>query len=69
MRLQGKIGTAIVTWEVQGNNENDIVESSGILVFGHNQTIGNIEIKIREDTVPELDETYQVQLKSVQPVS
>lgn len=67
-RLQGSIGSAIVTWEVIGNQENDFIEQSGTLTFAHGQVKHNLEIKVRADTLPELDESYQIQLKSVDQV-
>ncbi|CAG2257626.1 ADGRV1 [Mytilus edulis] len=66
-RLQGIIGTSTVTWEVLGNQDNDIVDLNGIIVFNHGDTSQNLEVKVRADTVPELDETYQVKLTTVEP--
>ncbi|VDI35962.1 G-protein coupled receptor 98 [Mytilus galloprovincialis] len=66
-RLQGIIGTSTVTWEILGNQDNDIVDLNGIIVFNHGDTSQNLEVKVRADTVPELDETYQVKLTTVEP--
>ena len=63
------IGTSSLTWKLLGNPDNDIVDLTGVLIFSHEQTSGNIEVKVRADVIPELDETYQVQLTSVEPVS
>ena len=51
-------------WEAKGDLDNDLVDNTGNVTFTHGVTTGNIEIKIRGDTVPELDETYQIQLVS-----
>lgn len=39
------------------------------MTFAHGQIKQNIEVKVRADTLPELDESFQIQLKSVNQVS
>ena len=59
----------MVTWEVQGDKNNDIVDSQGTVTFQHNQLFGNLDLKIRGDTAAELDELFFVQLTNVSRVS
>ncbi|KAJ8304144.1 hypothetical protein KUTeg_017727 [Tegillarca granosa] len=66
LRLQGDIGVIGVTWKILGNPGNDIVEVNGTVVFPHGVTRASIEIKIRGDTEPELNEVYQIQLTGTQ---
>lgn len=69
MRLQGSIGTSTVTWQILGSTQNDIVDSTGNVTVGHEVNQAMLDIKVRGDTVPELDELYQIQLTAVDQVN
>ncbi|XP_041376199.1 adhesion G-protein coupled receptor V1-like [Gigantopelta aegis] len=62
VRLGGTIGKAQVTWQVVGDDGNDVVDLTGNITFMSGQTIGYAEIRIRGDTEPELDEIVSVVL-------
>ncbi|XP_069137444.1 adhesion G-protein coupled receptor V1-like isoform X2 [Argopecten irradians] len=65
LRKQGSLGESTVTWQILGQPDNDVVETTGNVTFNHGVTLAMFEVKIRGDTVPELDELYQIQLTAV----
>ena len=67
--MQGTIGTASVTWEIQGDPENDVVATTGAVTFTPGALQANLIISVRGDTVPELDKTYTVVLTAASLVS
>lgn len=68
-RVGGGIGTVTVSWEVQGDKDNDIVDHQGNVTFSNGQLSADLGLKVRGDTVAELDELYVVQLTAVSRVS
>ena len=46
-----------------------MIETSGKVTFSSGQLEADIQVKIRGDTVPELDEVFLVQITSVSLVS
>ena len=66
--MGGALGQSMVSWEVQGDKDNDIVDQAGNLTFGHGQLTADIHLKIRGDTEPELDEVFSVLLTGVSRV-
>ena len=56
-------------WKIQNDPNNDMIETTGKLTFAPGQLEAEIEVKIRGDTVPELDEVFLVQITSVSLVS
>ncbi|XP_060082724.1 adhesion G-protein coupled receptor V1-like [Ylistrum balloti] len=65
LRKQGSLGESTVTWQILGQPDNDVIETTGNVTFNHEVTMATFEVKIRGDTVPELDEMYQIQLSAV----
>ena len=59
----------MVYWEVSGDIYNDIVDHSGTVTFANMMTMANLLLKIRIDTVPELDELFVVNLVNVSRVN
>ena len=53
---------------MSGDPNNDIVDHSGIVTFGNLITTADLPLKVRTDTVPELDEVFFVQLTGVSQV-
>ena len=56
-------------WKIQNDPNNDMIETTRKLTFTPGQLESEIEVKIRGDTVPELDELFLVQITSVSLVS
>ncbi len=67
-REGGSLGEAELEWTVQNDPDGDLIETSGKIQFDPGQNQGNIEIKIRGDTTPELDEVFMVEITSVSVV-
>lgn len=64
-RLQGSIGSTAVSWVIEGSQNGDLVSRTGQVSFANQQTSASLEIQIRGDTEPELDEHITVRLTSV----
>ncbi|ESP05659.1 hypothetical protein LOTGIDRAFT_102713, partial [Lottia gigantea] len=62
VRLGGAIGNSTVTWITEGDVNNDLVDKSGEITFESGQITSRIEIKIRGDIDPELDEIFRITL-------
>ena len=69
VREGGSIGSANVTWEVEDDPHHDLVEMGGLLHFGDGKTEAGLGVKVRGDTLPELDEMFVVTLTNVSMVS
>ncbi|KAL8615958.1 hypothetical protein ACOMHN_034634 [Nucella lapillus] len=67
VRLGGSIGADTVSWRATEDvaDGQDLTESSGTVLFSSGQKEANLEIRIRGDTEPELDEMVQVRLIQV----
>ncbi|XP_076465116.1 adhesion G-protein coupled receptor V1-like isoform X2 [Babylonia areolata] len=67
LRLGGTIGLDTVLWTAIEDLDDgqDLVESSGSVQFAAGQNNANLEIKVRGDTLPELDEILIVKLTQV----
>ncbi|CAL1527000.1 unnamed protein product, partial [Lymnaea stagnalis] len=67
VRLGGTIGTSRVLWEVDEDKSDgqDIINQEGNLTFLPGQTSQFIELQVRGDKIPELDEIIRVKLVSV----
>ena len=59
----------MVSWEVTGDKNNDIVDHSGNVTFANQQLTADLGLKVRGDTAPELDELFVVQIIAVTRVS
>lgn len=55
-------------WSVRSDTKNDLVDIEGSVDFLDGETTGDIEIKIRGDKIPELDERFTIMLTSVTQV-
>ena len=66
--MGGGIGTVIVSWEVQSDKNNDLVDHQGNVTFTNNQLSADLGLKVRGDTMAELDELFVVQLTAVSRV-
>ncbi|KAI8777860.1 G-protein coupled receptor 98, partial [Biomphalaria glabrata] len=66
-RLNGTIGISKVAWEVQEDLSDgiDIINQNGTLTFQPDQRTGFIELQVKGETIPELDETVIVKLTQV----
>ena len=53
---------------MSGDPNNDIVDHTGVVTFGNFITTADLPLKVRTDTVPELDEVFFVQLTGVSQV-
>lgn len=69
LRSGGTIGSDSVDWQVLGDPGSDLVEQMGTVIFNDGDISSNLDLKIRGDTAPEMDETFQVQLTAVLKVS
>ena len=52
-----------------GDQNNDIVDHNGTVTFGHDIVTADIGLKVRGDTLPELDELFVVHLTAVSKVN
>ena len=68
-REGGSIGEVELEWSIQNDPSNDMIEKSGTVTFTSGQLEADIQVKIRGDTAPELDEVFLVQIASVSLVS
>ena len=53
-----------VNWTIQNDPDNDILETAGSVTFEPGQVEKDLELKVRGDTTPELDEVFMIQLSS-----
>ena len=67
-RTGGSIGQVEVQWELTQDSNNDFVDRNGTVIFGSLITRADLPLKVRGDTVPELDEVFDVQLTAVSKV-
>ena len=67
-RIGGSIGLTQVTWQVLTDTNNDLVDHQGNVTFINQQLTSDLELKVRGDTVPELDELFVVELVVVSRV-
>ncbi|XP_075069096.1 adhesion G-protein coupled receptor V1 [Mixophyes fleayi] len=67
-RVQGTLGNLTVYWQLTSVSDiqSDFTGTSGWVVIPDRQNVANITVQILPDDVPELDETYMVQLTSVE---
>jgi len=59
---------AQVTWQAADDLGNDLVDTSGKVGFIAGQTTAQAEIRVRGDTVPELDEHIRIVLTATSEV-
>ncbi|XP_052793587.1 adhesion G-protein coupled receptor V1-like [Mya arenaria] len=64
-RTGGSIGQSVVSWMVQSDKNNDLVDHAGNVTFTHGQLTSDLQLKVRGDTVPELDELFVVIITAV----
>ncbi len=64
-REGGSIGEVKLNWKIENDPNNDILHKSGSVDFAQGQLSAELEIQIRGDTVPELDEVFIVQIENV----
>ncbi|NWY04075.1 GPR98 protein, partial [Nothoprocta ornata] len=67
-RIQGTLGSITVYWEICSDSDisSDFLQKEGSVVMADQQSVTEIVIYLLPDDVPELDETYVVQLISVE---
>ncbi|NXU35332.1 GPR98 protein, partial [Drymodes brunneopygia] len=67
-RIQGILGNITVYWEIRSESDltGDFLETEGSVLIADQQSTAEIIIYLLPDDVPELDETYEVQLISVE---
>ncbi|NWV48163.1 GPR98 protein, partial [Daphoenositta chrysoptera] len=67
-RIQGVLGNITVYWEICSESDitGDFLETEGSVVIADQQSTAEIIIYLLPDDVPELDETYEVKLISVE---
>ena len=63
------IGSVNVTWKVQTFLNDDFMENEGSVHFSSGQQEANLEIRIRGDTIPEVDEGFTILLIGTSAVS
>jgi len=54
-----------VYWEAVGASPQDLVKTSGSVLFEVGVTLRNVEVEIKGDDVPELSENFTVMLYKV----
>ncbi|XP_073534717.1 adhesion G-protein coupled receptor V1 isoform X1 [Phyllobates terribilis] len=66
-RIQGTLGNLTVYWQLTSVSDihDDFTVTSGWVVILDGQNIAELHLQLLPDDVPELDETYMVQLTSV----
>lgn len=64
-RTFGDLSSVIVYWEADPRSERELLTKSGNITFGVGQTSANITIKVAQDEIPELDESFIVTLVNV----
>ena len=69
LREGGSIGLVNVTWKVQEDPDNDLLDQSGVLTFDPAQTEADLVLRVWDDGIPELEETFIVSLTEVSRVS
>lgn len=71
LRLGGTIGADTVTWQASEDEDDgtDLVDKTGSVTFAAGQTSANLEIKVRGDTQPEMDEIIIIRLIQAAQVS
>ena len=69
VREGGAIGQVKVTWSSVNDTEGDLMESDGVIVFEDGQKDGEITVRIRGDTIPELEEHFGIVLVNSSKVS
>ncbi|XP_063820072.1 adhesion G-protein coupled receptor V1 [Pseudophryne corroboree] len=67
-RVQGTLGNLTVYWQLTSvlDIQSDFTMTSGWVIIPDGQIVANITIQLLPDDVPELDETYKIQLTSVE---
>ncbi|NXU16592.1 GPR98 protein, partial [Pardalotus punctatus] len=67
-RIQGILGNITVYWEICSESDitGDFLETEGSVVIADQQSMAEIIIYLLPDDVPELDESYEVHLVSVE---
>nr|XP_047904941.1 adhesion G-protein coupled receptor V1 isoform X8 [Anser cygnoides] len=67
-RIQGTLGNITVYWEIRSESDitGDFLMTEGSVVIADQQSTAEIIIYLLPDDVPELDESYTVQLISVE---
>ena len=68
IREGGTIGQVSIIWITVNDTDNDILENGGLIKFEDGQRDGEIQVKIRGDTIPELDEQYGIVLVNASKV-
>ena len=69
VREGGLIGSVNVTWRVQSSSNNDLMENEGQVHFESGQQEADLEIRIRGDTIPEVDKGLTILLVGTSAVS
>ncbi|XP_040275580.1 adhesion G-protein coupled receptor V1 [Bufo bufo] len=66
-RIQGTLGILTVYWQLTSVSDidGDFTATSGWILIPDGQTVAEITLQLLPDDVPELEETYMVQLTSV----
>ncbi|NWX37327.1 GPR98 protein, partial [Notiomystis cincta] len=67
-RIQGILGNITIYWEIYSESDitSDFLETKGSVVIADQQSTAELTIYLLPDDVPELDETYEVHLISVE---
>ncbi|OWK61600.1 G-protein coupled receptor 98, partial [Lonchura striata] len=67
-RIQGILGNIMIYWEIRSDSDitGDFLETEGFVVIADQQSTAEIIIYLLPDDVPELDESYEVHLISVE---
>ena len=62
VREGGSLSLVTLHWAVVNDVDDDIIDTSGELVFRRSQTFADIIIQVNDDSIPELDEVFAVVL-------
>ena len=57
-----------MTWVVEPRLGSDLEMTSGVMTFIEGQTVGEVILKVRDDSLPELAENFTVRLTNVSEV-
>ncbi len=67
-RRGGSIGASNVTWVVSAEGQSDVMETRGVVVFEAGQTEAGLLLRVKGDSIPELEETFLIQLVNISKV-
>lgn len=68
VRTGGLIGNTAVSWKIVDDHDSDFLYHTGHVEIADGEFQGVINISVRPDEIPELDEVFHVQITNVSQV-